>query len=143
MLIKKWIRTKTIICSKQVPRVAYKQVILLQSSSYLLLLSKPKQIFLLKMEPSLDPFFAFFKQFNFYRVDSTIVLPIIKSREAKEVVVAAKLSKKRLQIDQFFCETRLEKQKWTQECGSPIGNVSHWLRIIQVRRRGAWINRNR
>ena len=27
---------------------------------------QPKQIFLLKMEPSLDPFFAFFKQFNFY-----------------------------------------------------------------------------
>ena len=29
---------------------------------------QPKQIFLLKMEPSLDSFFAFFKQFNFYRV---------------------------------------------------------------------------
>ena len=27
---------------------------------------QPKQIFLLKMELSLDPFFAFFKQFNFY-----------------------------------------------------------------------------
>ena len=95
------------------------------------------------MEPSLDPFFAFFKQFNCYGVDSTIVLPIIKSREANEVVVAAKLSKKGLQIDQFFCETRLEKQKWAQECGSPIGNVSHWLRIIHARQRGTWINRNR
>ena len=29
---------------------------------------QPKQIFLLKMGPSLDPFFAFFKQFNFYGV---------------------------------------------------------------------------
>ena len=27
---------------------------------------QPKQIFLLKMEPSFDSFFAFFKQFNFY-----------------------------------------------------------------------------
>ena len=27
---------------------------------------QPKQIFWLKMEPSLDSFFAFFKQFNFY-----------------------------------------------------------------------------
>ena len=27
---------------------------------------QPKKISLLKMEPSLDPFFAFFKQFNFY-----------------------------------------------------------------------------
>ena len=29
---------------------------------------QPKQIFLLRMEPSLDSFFAFFKQFNFYGV---------------------------------------------------------------------------
>ena len=27
------------------------------------------------------------------------------------------------------------KWKWTQECGSPTGNVDHWLRIIHARRR--------
>ena len=30
---------------------------------------QPKQIFLLKMEPSLDPLFAFYEQFNFYGVN--------------------------------------------------------------------------
>ena len=41
---------------------------------------QPKQIFLLKMEPSFDPFFAFFKQFNFYGVlgHSLILCKIIE-----------------------------------------------------------------
>ena len=34
---------------------------------------QPKQIFLLKMEPSLDPFFAFFKQCNFYGESATLL----------------------------------------------------------------------
>ena len=35
---------------------------------------QPKQIFLLKMEPSLDPFFAFFKQFNLYGVQDVKIV---------------------------------------------------------------------
>ena len=49
------------------------------------------------------------------------MLPIIKSRGAKEVVVAAKLSKKRLQIDQFFCETRLENRNGLRSVGHRLG----------------------
>ena len=55
---------------------------------------------------------------------------IIKLCEGKEIVVAAKLSKKRLQIDQFFCETRLENR-------NGLRNVGHWLRIIHARRLAA------
>ena len=46
---------------------------------------------------------------------------IIKSREAKEVVVAAKLSKKRLQTVQFFCETRLENKNELRNVGHRLG----------------------
>ena len=48
-----WIPTKTIIWLKQVSRVALIKLLF----AYF---KQPKQIFLLKMEPSLDSFFAFY-----------------------------------------------------------------------------------
>ena len=61
-----------------------------------------------------------------------MVLPIIKSREAKEVVVAAKLSKKRLQIEQFFCETRLENRNGLRNVGHRLGM---WVTGYELSRR--------
>ena len=63
------------------------------------------------------------------------MLLIIKSTKGSCCCCCKIIQKKRLQIDQFFCETRLENRNGLRNVDHRIGNVGHWLRIIHADRR--------